>query len=129
LPRSSRFPRRKAKNYKNKFYNYNNNKQLPMNNNKNDEVKALINRLKQLQLEQSVIIASLELLSEVEGDVKGIEEGNVARQFVVGDEVRITNPRRLQAAKGTITKIGKRITVEARNGSTIVRLAKNLTLA
>jgi hypothetical protein len=121
LPRSSRFPRRKAKNYKNKFYNYNN-KQLPMNNNKNDEVKALINRLKQLQL-------SLELLSEVEGDVKGIEEGNVARQFVVGDEVRITNPRRLQAAKGTITKIGKRITVEARNGSTIVRLAKNLTLA
>jgi hypothetical protein len=122
LPRSSRFPRRKAKNYKNKFYNYNNNKQLPMNNNKNDEVKALINRLKQLQL-------SLELLSEVEGDVKGIEEGNVARQFVVGNEVRITNPRRLQAAKGTITKIGKRITVEARNRSTIVRLAKNLTLA
>jgi hypothetical protein len=122
LPRSSRFPRRKAKNYKNKFYNYNNNKQLPMNNNKNDEVKALINRLKQLQL-------SLELLSEVEGDVKGIEEGNVARQFVVGNEVRIINPRRLQAAKGTITKIGKRITVEARNRSTIVRLAKNLTLA
>jgi hypothetical protein len=100
-----------------------------MNNNKNDKVKALINRLKQLQLEQSVIIASLELLSEVEGDVKGIEEGNVARQFVVGDEVCITNPRRLQAAKGTITKIGKRITVEAKNGSTIVRLPKYLTLA
>jgi hypothetical protein len=113
-----------------KSYNYNNNnKQLPMNNNKNDEVKALINRLKQLQLEQSVIIASLELLSEVEGDVKGIEEGNVARQFVVGDVVRITNPRRLQASKGTITRIGKRITVEAKNGSTIVRLSKNLTLA
>jgi hypothetical protein len=100
-----------------------------MNNNKNDEVKALINRLKQLQLEQSVIITSLELLSEVEGDVKGIEEGNVARQFVVGNIVHITNPRPLQAAKGTITKIGKRITVEAKNGSKIVRLSKNLKLA
>jgi hypothetical protein len=100
-----------------------------MNNNKNDEVKALINRLKQLQLEQSVIITSLELLSEVEGDVKGIEEGNVARQFVAGNVVHITNPRPLQAAKGTITKIGKRITVEAKNGSKIVRLSKNLKLA
>jgi hypothetical protein len=100
-----------------------------MNNNKNDEVKALINRLKQLQLEQSVIITSLELLSEVEGDVKGIEEGNVARQFVAGNVVHITNPRPLQAAKETITKIGKRITVEAKNGSKIVRLSKNLTLA
>ena len=100
-----------------------------MNNKKNDEVKAFINRLKELQLEQSVIIASLELLSEVEGDVKGIQEGIVARQFVVGDVVRITNPRPFQAAKGTITNIGKRITVEAENGSKIVRLSKNLTLA
>jgi hypothetical protein len=109
--------------------NNSNNQQLRMKNNKNDEVKALINRLKELQLEQSVIIASLELLSEVEGDVKDIDEGIVTRKFVIGDVVRITNPRPFQAAKGTIRNIGKRITVEARNGSKIVRLSKNLTLA
>jgi hypothetical protein len=37
------------------------------------------------------------------------------------------NPRRLQANRGKIVRIGaSRITVEAKNGTTIVRAPKNL---
>jgi hypothetical protein len=49
------------------------------------------------------------------------------REFEIGDRVRIMNPRRLQANRGKIVRIGaSRITVEAKNGTTIVRAPKNL---
>lgn len=49
------------------------------------------------------------------------------REFAIGDHVRIRNPGLLQATQGTIIKIGtSRITVQARNGTKILRAPKNL---
>jgi hypothetical protein len=49
------------------------------------------------------------------------------QEFEIGDRVRIRNPRMLQANRGKIVRIGaSRITVKAKNGTTIVWAPKNL---
>jgi hypothetical protein len=81
-------------------------------------VNDIVTQLEGLQIQQAALIGRLVRLSE---------SGNGQREFVVGDRVRIRNPRLLQANRGRIVKIGKTlITVEARNGTKIVRARKNL---
>jgi hypothetical protein len=82
--------------------------------------------LKRLQIQETELLLRLEQLSEA--DRNPSRSPDTTRGFVIGDLVQTKNPRPLQAKKGTITKIGvatDRITVQAKNGSKIVRASSN----
>ena len=92
--------------------------------NREDDIKDIVAQLQRLQIEQTALIQRIERLTE---GTPGTP--NAARPFAVGDLVWILNPRRLQANKGTIIRIGletDRITVQARGGSKIIRASANL---
>jgi hypothetical protein len=96
------------------------------------EIKEIVSQLNCLQIQQTALLSHLERLSEGgEKATRPTSSPSVAagttREFAIGDRVRIRNPRRLQAVKGKIVRIGKsRITVEAKGGETIIRAPKNL---
>jgi hypothetical protein len=102
------------------------------------EIKDIITQLNRLQLQQAVLIARLnERVDETDVTEPSptaiaavtAPTANTVRAFAIGDRVTILNPRRLQANKGKIIRITQsRITVQARNGTTIIRAPKNLIL-
>ena len=100
---------------------------------KDAEVQAVIELIKALNLQQTALISRLERLSAERGEQTTTVQRTVPtviapREYQIGDEVQILNPRRLQSFKGRIIKIGAtRITVKAPNGSTIVRAPKNIS--
>jgi hypothetical protein len=92
---------------------------------KDHEVKDIVSQLQKLQLKQATLIARLERVSESENR----ERIDTAREFVIGDRVRIRNPGVLQPKRGRIVNIGTtRITVQSDSGKKIIRAAKNLIL-
>jgi hypothetical protein len=96
----------------------------------NRDVKDFITQLQNLQIQQATLISRLECLSEGGENTSGPTPvpTSTTREFKIGDHrVRIRNPRRLQVIRGKIVRVGaSRITVEAKNGTTIVRAPKNL---
>jgi transcription antitermination factor NusG len=97
------------------------------------DVKDIIAQLQRLQIQQSTLLTRLGQLSQsgqrTDPPPNATRDAtpNAAREFEVGDRVRIRNPGVFQPTKGTIIKIGaSRITVQARNGTKIVRAPKNL---
>ena len=90
---------------------------------KEQEVKDIIAQLQRLQLDQATLISRLERLSENVPNTFS----DATREFAVGDRVQIKNPGVLQVAKGTIVRIGARITVLTDNNKKVVRASKNLT--
>jgi dsDNA-specific endonuclease/ATPase MutS2 len=95
--------------------------------NERDEIKDIVAQLKRLQIQETELLQRLEQLSEA--DRNPSRSPDTTRGFVIGDLVQIKNPRPLQAKKGTIIKIGvatDRITVQAKNGSKIVRASSNI---
>ena len=116
----------------------------------NDEVQSLIEQLRQLQLQQSDLLARLEqargketknktkvgdkaqaVVDETEQEEDGKAKGTVyeTKGFNLGDKVRIRNPNPFQADRGVITKIGNsRITIQTKSGSKLQRAPKNLIL-
>jgi hypothetical protein len=96
---------------------------------KDQEIQDIVNQLGRLQIQQSNLLKRLGQLNESEDNNTTPPSITTARAFAVGDRVRIKNPGLLQPARGTIIKIGRtRTTVEARNGTKIVRAPKNLIL-
>jgi hypothetical protein len=87
------------------------------------EKKKIVLALKKLNIQETELLERLERLSLAETSVSSLP---AARGFAIGDKVHIRNPKPLQAKKGTILKIGNRITVLAPNGTKIVRAPKNL---
>ena len=88
-----------------------------------NEVRDLIKQIKNLHIQQNVLLDRLEKAQAKEGATKSDEP----RQFEIGDYVTITNPNLFQANKGTVTKIGpSRVTVTTNNGTKILRAPKNL---
>jgi hypothetical protein len=97
-------------------------------NNEQDEIKDIVAQLQRLQIQETELLQRLERLSEVDGNTS--RSPNATRGFEIGDLVQIKNPRPLQAKKGVIIRIGvgtDRITVQAKNGSKIVRASFNLS--
>jgi hypothetical protein len=90
--------------------------------NNNNEIENIILQLKSLQLQQTELLVRLERARETETGTNRTSSGtNTARtnvisetrEFTIGDRVRIKNPNRFQADRGTIVKIGaSRITVQ-----------------
>ena len=97
---------------------------------RNQDVKDIIIQLESLQIQQTTLIARLGRLSEsAENNREATPALFTTREFVIGDKVRIKNPRVLQSNKGTIVRVGdNRITVLAKNGTRIIRAPKNLIL-
>jgi hypothetical protein len=105
--------------------------------NNEQEIAEIVIQLQQLQLQQSELLQRISQVSEgnnantaqQEADTpRAAQAASQPREFAIGDRVRIINPSRFQASSGRIIKIGKRITVQAKNGSKIQRAAKNLVL-
>jgi hypothetical protein len=123
-----------------------------MRDDKNDDdIEDIIQQLASLYLHQGALIARLQRLRRNEAEDTPTPEtatsgaprhrnaassthGNDAaeaptRTFRVGDRVVVRNPRVLQADRGTITRVGRtRITLRARDGTTVVRAPWNLEL-
>ena len=98
-----------------------------MSNVTQDEIKNIVTQLRRLQIQETELLERLELLTET--GVNATQTPIATQLFVIGDLVRIKNPRPLQPKKGTIIRIGAdtdRITVLAKNGSKIVRASFNL---
>jgi hypothetical protein len=96
-----------------------------------DDIKDIVEQLQRLQIQQDTLIARL-------GELSGSHETparatrvppDTSRALAIGDRVRVRNPGRFQAVRGTIVRIGtSRITVQARNRSKIIRAPHNLFL-
>jgi hypothetical protein len=92
-----------------------------------DKIEDIVAQLQQLQIQESELLQRLERLKEADDNAS--EPPIRTRKFVIGDLVQIKNPRPLQAKKGTIIRIGidtDHITIQAKNGSKIVRTPFNL---
>ena len=98
------------------------------------EITDIVIQLQRLQLQQSVLLQRITQLSgdnnnnAEENNNNTAEPASPHREFVIGDQVRIINPKPFQPNKGRIIKIGDRITVLAKSGTKIHRAAKNLVL-
>jgi hypothetical protein len=89
-----------------------------------EEIKNIVAQLQRLQIQESELLQRLDRAIETESRASG-----APREFQIGDLVQIKNPKPFQARQGTIVKIGigtNRITVQARNGSKVVRASFNL---
>ena len=98
-----------------------------MSNKQQDEIRDIVTQLQCLHLQESELLKRLERLNKA--DIYASNTPITTREFVIGDVVQIKNPRPLQAKKGTIIRIGidtNRITVQAKNGSKIIRAPFNL---
>ena len=108
------------------------------------EIQEIVEKLKQLQLQQAVLLYRLDQLSEESVD-RGSSDSSprtqsgirprprgvivAARKFKIGDSVQILNPGPRQATKGVISKIGtSRITIEDKDGNKLIRTSKNLKI-
>jgi transcription elongation factor len=94
---------------------------------RSDDIKDIIEQLQRLQIQQGGLLARLGALSD-DNEPQPTPtraarvQPDAPREFAIGDRVRIRNPVRYQANRGTIIRIGtSQITVEMRNGSKIVR--------
>ena len=93
------------------------------------EIKDIIAQLQELQVGQSKLLQRLGQLSGSKIKNNTVPQQITVRNFAIGDRVRIKNPRFLQSASGTVSKINpQHITVTTANGSSIVRAPKNLIL-
>jgi transcription antitermination factor NusG len=108
-------------------------------NNNNQEIKSIVEQLQRLQIKQATLLTRLERVSEGGGDDDETPTARRAgpatrdrpRELAIGDQVKIRNPGPFQATKGTIIKINLTtdyITVQATNGTKIVRARKNVIL-
>ena len=110
------------------------------NKDKLKEIQSIVQQLQLLSLQQAELIGRLDHLTQEEKQVTKktattskptavAKQPLPKRELVIGDRVRIDNPRYLQPSSGKVTKLTQnRVTVTAANGTTIVRAAKNLTL-
>jgi transcription antitermination factor NusG len=97
--------------------------------NRQDEIKDIVAQLQGLPIQETELLQRLERLNENESDTFGSAATLTTREFRIGDLVQIKNPKPFQAKKGTIIKIGvgtKRVTVQTKSGSKIVRAPSNL---
>jgi hypothetical protein len=101
--------------------------------NDQQEAQDIITQLQGLQTQQAALISRLEQGTESEETSNSPPSppahaaSNQTREFVIGDRVRIRNPRHPQEERGTIIRIGARIAAKTPSrGNTMARVAKNL---
>jgi hypothetical protein len=96
---------------------------------KEDDIDSLLDELNKLRIQETKII---ERIVQVRNDNSDNNETtktnrkNTNEEIRIGDTVRILNPRRFQESTGTVSRIGKRITITPRLGIKIVRDPKNV---
>ena len=84
-------------------------------------IEELTEHLRELNIQQDKAIRELEVLTKT----KTVDaEGNELR---VGDPVYINNKSKFVEKRGTITRIGKLISIKLKTGQTTTRKAKNVT--
>jgi hypothetical protein len=88
-----------------------------------NQKQNIINRLKQLQVEQDELIQQLERL-DINKETN--KHRKASKELKIGDSVIILNPGRFQERSGTVCKIGKSITIESKRGRKIVQARKNI---
>jgi hypothetical protein len=84
-------------------------------------IEELTEHLRDLNIQQDKAIRELEVLTKTKTTDA---EGNELR---VGDPVRINNKSKFVERRGTITRIGKLVSIKLKTGQTTTRKAKNLT--
>ena len=72
-----------------------------------DEIKDIVAQLQRLQTQESELLLRLERLSVTDRPVSTVSlSPKHIREFRIGDEVSIKNPKPFQIKKGLIVRIG-----------------------
>jgi transcription antitermination factor NusG len=87
------------------------------------KIEQLTNRLKQLNFEQKEVIQELQTLTKTSKSRTPDAGGS---ELIVGDKVRIINKGLFKEKSGTITKIGKLVSITLDTGQTTTRKSTNL---
>ena len=106
-----------------------------MSNDSESDIADIIAQLQHLQLQQTNLLEQL-ARSQIQNTASEPLEreyfdtaAEVPRDFQIGDRVRILNPKRFQANKGTIIRIGEsRVTIKPPIGRNIQQSPNNLIL-
>ena len=104
------------------------------------EINNIVQQLQLLSIQQTDLIKRLDILTKEDSQAPkkspaGIKPTAVvqpikrSKELAIGDRVRINIPRYLQPNSGEVIKLTQnRVTIQAANGTKIVRAAKNLTV-
>ena len=94
------------------------------------KIEQLTERLRELNLQQERVISELETLTGASNElpVNSATPDAEGKSLKIGDGVRIINKGKFKETQGTITKIGKLVTIRLRTGQTTVRKSTNLLL-
>jgi hypothetical protein len=100
-----------------------------------EEIKNIVSQLQRLHLQETELLHRLEQLSEADSNTPGssnpAQDSSSPREFIIGDQVLIRNPKPFQSKRGVVIKIGigtNRVTVQTKNGTKIVRAPHNIIL-
>ena len=94
-----------------------------------DEIKDIVAQLQRLHAQESELLPRLERLSVTDRPVS--RSPTPTRDFRLGGEVSVKNPKPFQIKRGFVVRIGTgtdHIAVQSKNGIKIVRASFNLTL-
>jgi hypothetical protein len=92
------------------------------------EIIEIVEQLRLLQVRQTTLLDRLQLAT-VAADIDRPRRNTANRRLVLGDRVRVINPRIGQSSTGVVSKITEsRTTVTDRHGRTLSRDPKNLVL-
>jgi hypothetical protein len=102
---------------------------------RSEDIKDIVEQLQRLQLQQDDLLARLHRASSSPNSGQATTRAtrvppDAARALVIGDNVKVRNPRAFQANRAKTVSMGRsRIIIETSNGSRIIRAPHNLYLA
>ena len=94
------------------------------------KIEQLTKRLKELNIKQEVVIRELETLTRSKARARRTQENSTpdaeGTELSIGYKVRITNKGQFKEKNGTITKIGKLVSITLITGQTTTRKSTTL---
>jgi uncharacterized Zn ribbon protein len=90
-------------------------------------IEELTEHLRQLNLQQDRAISELETLTNTKKETTEKTTDAQGNELRVGDKVHINNKSKFVERNGTITRIGKLISIRLKTGQTTTRKPKNIS--
>jgi uncharacterized Zn ribbon protein len=92
-----------------------------------EKIEQLTQQLKELHLVQEWIIRELETLTNRDKNKNKVNTPDATgAELLVGDKIQVVNRRRFRERSGTVTKIGKLVSIRLDTGQMTTRKSTNL---
>ena len=90
-----------------------------------DEIETLTARLHELELQQRDITRQLQ---NIKATIQEREQEGTNNKITTGSRVRITTPGKFKCTTGTVTRVGKLVSVRLDTGRITTRKIQNLSI-